>query len=99
MTHQVKAGRQPAPGATELDTSGEWRARSSSRRSGARSVWHREFLRGGTRNRRRPAAPLAYADPPYPGKAWISPRSPGTRPVSVPARALSQLAAYDGWAL
>ncbi len=42
---------------------------------------------------------LAYADPPYPGKAWIYRDHPDFGGEVDHAEALSRLATYDGWAL
>jgi hypothetical protein len=42
---------------------------------------------------------LAYADPSYPGKAWLYRDHPDYRGEVDQAALIGRLAAYDGWAL
>src|SRR5512135_34608 len=42
---------------------------------------------------------LAYADPPYPGKAWLYRDHPDYGGEVDHAALIAQLAGYDGWAL
>jgi hypothetical protein len=42
---------------------------------------------------------LAYADPPYPGKAWLYRDHPDYSGEVDHVKLIGRLAAYDGWAL
>ena len=68
---------------------------------GARSVARRPGEKRRVASHAPDAAPLrfAYADPPYPGKAWLYRDHPDYAGKAGHAALIARLAAYDGWAL